>query len=145
MAAVGFKLKPRDIAALARASVDWQVKQEQSGTKAIRQETQKLEQFSPWTHAHAVRVTKLAHGLGRELGLPVDKITVAALLHDQGKMGVPKSLLDAPRKLSELERSAVGKHTQIDALAIPARLRRASRCGRGSRARRGRAPGRASA
>ena len=42
-------------------------------------------------------------------------VTVAALLHDIGKLGVPAAILDKPGKLSEHEYEAIKTHPQTGA------------------------------
>jgi diguanylate cyclase (GGDEF)-like protein len=54
--------------------------------------------------------------LARQLSLPeheVDKIRVAALLHDVGKVGIPQDILDKPSSLTPAEWRSVVQHPRI--------------------------------
>jgi HD-GYP domain-containing protein (c-di-GMP phosphodiesterase class II) len=54
--------------------------------------------------------------LARQLNLPeheVDKIRVAALLHDVGKVGIPQDILDKPSELTPAEWRSVVQHPRI--------------------------------
>jgi diguanylate cyclase (GGDEF)-like protein len=61
-------------------------------------------------------IASLATGIGLELGLPVEeieRIRVASLLHDLGKLAVPPEILDKPTALSDGEWQAIGEHPRI--------------------------------
>jgi diguanylate cyclase (GGDEF)-like protein len=61
-------------------------------------------------------IASLATGIGLELGLPaeeIERIRVASLLHDLGKLAVPPEILDKPTALSDGEWQAVGEHPRI--------------------------------
>jgi putative two-component system response regulator len=72
------------------------------------------------TTDHVHRVAGYARGLAQACGWTgamLDCITVAAVLHDIGKIGVPASLLAKPGALTRSERNAVERHTTLgDAL-----------------------------
>lgn len=54
--------------------------------------------------------------LGRQIGLPeheIDKIRVAALLHDVGKVGIPQDILEKPASLTPAEWRSVVQHPRI--------------------------------
>jgi diguanylate cyclase (GGDEF)-like protein len=54
--------------------------------------------------------------LARQLSLPeheIDKIRIAALLHDVGKVGVPQDILDKPSSLTPAEWRSVVQHPRI--------------------------------
>jgi putative two-component system response regulator len=70
------------------------------------------------TGQHTLRVGQTASLVARELGLSqreVELIERAAGLHDIGKIGVPDTILLAPRKLSPDEFEVVKTHTAIGA------------------------------
>jgi putative two-component system response regulator len=70
------------------------------------------------TGQHTIRVGRTAALLARQLGLPEEEIELlrrAAGLHDIGKIGVPDTILLAPRKLSPEEFEVVKTHTSIGA------------------------------
>ncbi|HEV3232610.1 MAG TPA: diguanylate cyclase [Candidatus Dormibacteraeota bacterium] len=69
-----------------------------------------------YTHGHSRRVADYAALIGRELDLrpkDLEVLTLGALLHDLGKIGVPDSLLRKPGRLTEAERREVQDHTVI--------------------------------
>jgi putative two-component system response regulator len=70
------------------------------------------------TGQHTRRVGRMAALVAAELGLPqrdVDLLERAAGLHDVGKIGIPDSILLAPRKLTSEEFEVVKTHTAIGA------------------------------
>ncbi len=73
-----------------------------------------LEASSPWTAGHTERVVHYAMAIGRELNLSreeLERLKIAALLHDIGKIGVPDYILNKPGKLDEEESVIVKGHT----------------------------------
>ncbi len=61
-------------------------------------------------------IASLATGMALELGLPreeIERIRIAALLHDLGKLAVPPEILDKPTTLSNGEWQAIGEHPRI--------------------------------
>jgi putative two-component system response regulator len=80
-----------------------------------------LQARDHWTWDHSVRV---AHGivqLGEALRLPKrrrQRLCLAALVHDVGKIGVPDAVLLKPDLLTALERLAVEKHATIGATIL---------------------------
>ncbi len=68
------------------------------------------------TGRHSVAVRDIALGIGRELSLPADvleEISIAALLHDIGKIGVPEDILNKPGRLTEEEYAVIRRHAEI--------------------------------
>jgi diguanylate cyclase (GGDEF)-like protein len=61
-------------------------------------------------------IAALATGIALELGLPADeveRIRIASLLHDLGKIAIPDEILDKPTELSDGEWQAIGEHPRI--------------------------------
>jgi diguanylate cyclase (GGDEF)-like protein len=61
-------------------------------------------------------IASLATGIALELGLPreeIERIRIASLLLDLGKLAVPAEILDKPTSLSDLEWQAIGEHPRI--------------------------------
>ena len=61
-------------------------------------------------------IAALATGIGLEMGLPaeeIERIRIAALLHDLGKIAIPEEILDKPTTLSHAEWQAIGEHPRI--------------------------------
>ena len=61
-------------------------------------------------------IASLSTGLAMELNMPdeeIDKIRIAALLHDLGKLAVPPEILDKPSTLTPHEWQSIGEHPRI--------------------------------
>jgi diguanylate cyclase (GGDEF)-like protein len=78
-----------------------------------------IETLAPYpTHRGqpSARIAMLAVTLGRRLGLPdaeLDRLRLAALLHDVGKLGLPEEILEKPAALTSLEWQSVVQHPRI--------------------------------
>jgi putative nucleotidyltransferase with HDIG domain len=69
----------------------------------------------PGVAGHEKRVAELATAIGAELGLDRDRLeglTLAALVHDIGKMQLPAEILMRPRQLTEEEFGLVKLHPE---------------------------------
>jgi len=72
-----------------------------------------IDAKSPFTFRHSERVAGYAVMLARRLGADtatIDRLYLAGLLHDIGKLGVSNSILDKPGKLTDAERVQVEQH-----------------------------------
>ena len=61
-------------------------------------------------------IASLATGIALEMGLPreeIERIRIASLLHDLGKIAIPEEILDKPSTLSDTEWQAIGEHPRI--------------------------------
>lgn len=68
------------------------------------------------TGRHAQRVGAVSAALAREIGLPLDQVTLirqAAPLHDVGKIGIPDDILGKPGRLTPEEYEQMKVHTTI--------------------------------
>ena len=66
-------------------------------------------------------IATLAVGMASELGLPeteIDRIRIASLLHDLGKIAIPNDILDKPDALNEFEWQAVYEHPRIGQVVL---------------------------
>ena len=85
-----------------------------------------LRERDPDLEEHHDDVGRLAQELSERVGLPeeaVDRIRLAAELHDVGKTAIPDSILNKPGKLDEAEWEFMRRHTLIGeriVLAAPA-------------------------
>jgi putative nucleotidyltransferase with HDIG domain len=73
-----------------------------------------LKEFDEYTTTHCLNVSVLTMGLAEHLGLgqhDVRTFGVAGLLHDLGKVRIPKEILNKPGKLSDDERKVMQGHT----------------------------------
>jgi putative nucleotidyltransferase with HDIG domain len=72
-----------------------------------------LREFDEYTTTHSLNVSVLAMALGEYLGLggrEVRAMGVAGLLHDLGKVRIPKEILVKPGKLTDEERAVMQSH-----------------------------------
>jgi diguanylate cyclase (GGDEF)-like protein len=61
-------------------------------------------------------IASLATGIALEMGLPpeeIERIRIASLLHDLGKIAIPEEILDKPSTLSDSEWQTIGEHPRI--------------------------------
>src|SRR5207244_8176010 len=73
-----------------------------------------IDEKDPYTRGHSGRVAKYSQIIGRELKLPaddLDKLRIAALLHDVGKLGVADRVLKRPGSLTPEEFGLMKQHT----------------------------------
>lgn len=66
-----------------------------------------------YTEGHGQRVRELATGLAQYMALSaddIDKIGVAAVLHDIGKIGIPTDILVKPSRLTDEEYELIKEH-----------------------------------
>ncbi len=72
-----------------------------------------IDAKDPLTAGHSLNVTKYAAGIARELGFEtteIEVLTVAALLHDYGKLGTSDDILKKPGKLTPEEYDHIKDH-----------------------------------
>ncbi len=76
----------------------------------------KIAEFrDPYTAGHQVKVQKLSIAIARKLNLPEDQIEIismAAAIHDIGKINVPSDILNKPGKISQLEYQIIQSHAE---------------------------------
>lgn len=73
-----------------------------------------MKSASEYTFYHSVNVAILSLLMGARLGLNetfLQRLGMAALLHDIGKMAIPKEILDKPGKLTDDEFAIMRNHT----------------------------------
>ena len=72
-----------------------------------------MKQFDQYTTTHSLNVSVLTMALAEHLALPARDVRafgVAGLLHDLGKVRIPKEILVKPGKLDEQERAVMQRH-----------------------------------
>jgi len=70
----------------------------------------------PYTVGHQRRVSQIACTIGREMGLPEDRLRslrMAGILHDLGKVAIPSDILSKPGKLTPTEFALIKTHPQV--------------------------------
>jgi HD-GYP domain-containing protein (c-di-GMP phosphodiesterase class II) len=98
------------------------------GTEAL---IKRLKRSRPETYYHSVRVSRFSRVVGRAFGFDdtrLKQLSYAAVLHDVGKILVPESVLNRPRKPTPTELFILHKHPSFGALLasyfnLPAELR----------------------
>ena len=91
--------------------IDWQ-----TFTQAARIFAQIVDAKSPFTQEHSSGVSRLARFMAERHGFDsehCDLIEVAGLLHDIGKMQIPDEILEAPRKLTDIEFDQMKTHAYV--------------------------------
>lgn len=69
---------------------------------------------SHFTCEHSLGVGRVARFIAEEFGISgerLDRLEVAALLHDIGKLQIPDAVLESPLKLTPFERAIMKKHS----------------------------------
>jgi response regulator RpfG family c-di-GMP phosphodiesterase len=122
--------------ALERTRLDYQQRQAEARyrrrlEKAVRKQTRRvrrtflsaidslvrtMEERDPYTAGHSRRVREYSLRLGRALGLDdrqMRQLSLAAKLHDIGKVGVPEAILNKPGPLTPAESLVVREHPII--------------------------------
>ncbi len=75
-----------------------------------------LEAKDKYTSGHSLMVANISVAIAKEIGLPqesVEKIKLAALVHDIGKIGVREAVLNKPSGLTDEEFDHIRKHPEI--------------------------------
>jgi putative two-component system response regulator len=101
---------------LERALTRQQRKLKSTFFSAVASLVRTLEARDPYTSGHSLRVRAHAVGLGQRLGLErlaLKRLSLAAKLHDIGKVGLPEGILNKPAPLSADEMSQVRAHPVI--------------------------------
>jgi HD-GYP domain-containing protein (c-di-GMP phosphodiesterase class II) len=88
----------------------------------------KLRSYDEYTTTHSMNVCVLAMGLAEWLGMSGDDVRtfgIAGLMHDLGKVRIPRDILTKPGKLTDEERAVMNRHPADGAriiLATPGEL-----------------------
>ncbi len=74
-----------------------------------------VELRDPYTAGHQRRVERVACAIARELELPeqtIEGLSVAAVVHDVGKINIPSEILSKPGRLTKPEFSVIKQHSE---------------------------------
>jgi putative two-component system response regulator len=88
----------------------------QAFLNAITSLANALDAKDKYTHGHSKRVTGTAVAIAREMAMSqdtIDRIELAGLLHDIGKIGISEEILNKPAKLTVEEFQLVKSHPGI--------------------------------
>lgn len=80
-----------------------------------------IEIKDTYTRKHSERVYVIAKKFGRYISLPefeLDELSIASILHDIGKLGIPESILVKEGRLTETEYDVVKKHAEYGELIV---------------------------
>ena len=80
-----------------------------------------IEAKDPYTQGHSALVTKYSVALARELGHPwhaLERIQIAAMLLDVGKIGLPQEVLGKTTPLTDKEIAVLRTHVEIGATIL---------------------------
>ena len=80
-----------------------------------------LDSKDQYTHGHSIRVTLYSLILAKELGLDekeLEEIETAGLLHDIGKIAIPRSILCKPGRLTDEEFNIMRTHPENSAKLV---------------------------
>jgi len=80
--------------------------------------TASIDAKDPYTCGHSRRVAYMSRSLAEAIGLDakiVDRIHIAGLVHDVGKIGIPEAILRKPGKLTDEEFEVIKRHPDIGA------------------------------
>jgi putative nucleotidyltransferase with HDIG domain len=83
--------------------------------KKVQDLLKKLEDYHKETYEHSLRVGFLSMFLGAENNLSEEDIKLlcyAGLLHDLGKLDIPKKILNKKSKLTDVERKKIEEHSE---------------------------------
>ncbi len=86
--------------------------------QTLRTLAEAVDAKDAYTRGHSERVGVYASKVGRELGLPkdlIERIYIAGLLHDVGKIGVPDAVIQKPGHLDDAEYELMKRHPEIGA------------------------------
>lgn len=86
--------------------------------QTIRALAEAVDAKDAYTRGHSERVGVYASKLAREMNFPkefIERVYIAGLLHDVGKIGVPDRIITKPDRLTDEEYEEIKKHPEIGA------------------------------
>ncbi len=86
--------------------------------QTIRALAEAVDAKDAYTRGHSERVGVYASKVAREMGLPrerIERVYIAGLLHDVGKIGVRDAVITKPDRLTDLEYEEIKEHPIIGA------------------------------
>ena len=84
----------------------------------IRALTSTVDAKDPHTRGHSARVGRMARLIAEQMELPreqIERVELAGLLHDVGKVAIPDVILQKPGPLDQEERAIMMGHTEMGA------------------------------
>ena len=86
--------------------------------QTIRTLAEAVDAKDPYTRGHSERVGVYASKLARELDVSkqvIERVYIAGLLHDVGKIGIPDRIISKPAALDDAEYELMKRHPEIGA------------------------------
>lgn len=87
---------------------------EQMSFQTIQTLASAIDAKDPYTKGHSTRVSQYSVLIAKALNWDAERINnlrYAAMLHDIGKIGVPDSILNNPKRLTDMEYNIIKSHT----------------------------------
>jgi putative nucleotidyltransferase with HDIG domain len=103
-------------AVLAYHSLRQRIEIRREAMHAMERMADEVDRRDPYTYQHSQRVATYAHAIARKLGLSsaeIEMISLAAKVHDIGKIRIPDSILLKPGKLTPVERRVMETHSRL--------------------------------
>ena len=75
-----------------------------------------VEKRDPYTSGHQTKTEAIAVKIAKKMGLPekfIEGLSMAAMIHDIGKIAIPAEILSTPRRLSDIEFSLIKTHPEV--------------------------------
>ena len=107
-----------DVAGAAIGALAAREKGERNWRAIVKALVRAVDAKSRWTWGHSQRVATLSLAMGRRLLMDereIERLEIAAFLHDVGKIGVSETILDKPGALEPHELASVREHPSIGA------------------------------
>lgn len=89
-------------------------------TELLKKLAAGLEAGDPYTHGHSQRVARHAYMVAKAMKLPrreTEKIRLAGVIHDVGKLRIPREIITKPGRLTDAEFDVIKRHT-VDGAAM---------------------------
>ena len=86
--------------------------------QTIRALAEAVDAKDSYTRGHSERVGVYSSKIAREIGLPrelIERVYIAGLLHDVGKIGVRDAVITKPDRLTDAEYEEIKQHPEIGA------------------------------
>jgi diguanylate cyclase (GGDEF)-like protein len=105
--------------AIAGAEIDTELaalRSEQASPAAVEALAAAIEERDHYTHEHSEQVVRLARGVAMLLGMAseqVERVANAALLHDVGKLAIPREILEKAGPLTLEEWLVMAEHPVV--------------------------------
>jgi putative nucleotidyltransferase with HDIG domain len=103
-------------AVLVYHSLHQRVEMRHEAMQAMERMATEVDRRDPYTFNHSQRVAIYCHAIARRLGLSgseIELLSVAAKVHDIGKIRIPDSILLKPAKLTDEERRVMETHPRL--------------------------------